>query len=206
MDALLFGLGLTLILAYLWYVSLIKKRNTCKEALSGIDVQLTKRASLIPNILKVAQRHVEHEQALLEEITVLRSQLKQSYNQADANQISQHLKHAELLDRKVGQLMMAIEHYPELSADATLQQAILSYNEIEEHISAARRFYNAAVTELNNAVEIFPGSIIASIANVRIQPFSRPAHRQKPKQAKLLDLVGLNVPLSRKTFSIVGGK
>lgn len=179
MDAILFGLGLTSILAYLWYVSLIKKRNTCKEALSGIDVQLTKRASLIPNILKVAQRHMEHEQALLEEITTLRSQLKQSYNQADTNQISQHLKHAELLDRKMGQLMVVIEHYPELKADAILQRAMLSYDEVETHVCAARRFYNAAVTELNNAVEIFPGSIIASIANVRIQPFF-----EASKQAK----------------------
>lgn len=171
MDALLFGLGLTLILAYLWYVSLIKKRNTCKDALSGIDVQLTKRASLIPNILKIAQKYMEHEASLLAEITSLRSQIKQSYNQGDAKQISLHLQQAELLDGNMAQLMVNIESYPELKADATLQQAILSYNEIGEHISAARRFYNAAVTELNNAVGVFPGSIIASIANVRIQPF-----------------------------------
>ncbi len=179
MEALLFCLALSVILAYLWYVSLIKKRNTCKEALSGIDVQLTKRASLIPNILKIAQRYMEHEKSLLTEITALRSQLKQSYNQGDAQQISAHLQQAELLDSKMGQLMLSIENYPDLKADATLQQAMLSYNEVEAHISAARRFYNAAVTELNNAVEVFPGSIIASIAKVRVQPFFEASTKAK---------------------------
>ncbi len=67
--------------------------------------------------------------------------------------------------------MVNVEAYPELKSDNTMLQAMQTYNEVEAHISAARRFYNAAVSELNNAVEIFPGSIIASMANIRIMPF-----------------------------------
>ncbi|MBP8119167.1 MAG: LemA family protein, partial [Shewanella sp.] len=69
MEKLLLGLTLIFIVTYLWYVSLVKKRNTALEALSGIDVQLTKRADLVPNILKIAKRFMEHEKSLLTEIT-----------------------------------------------------------------------------------------------------------------------------------------
>ena len=64
MDKLLLGLALIFIVTYLWYVSLVKKRNTALEALSGIDVQLAKRADLVPNILKIAKRFMDHEKSL----------------------------------------------------------------------------------------------------------------------------------------------
>ncbi len=163
--------GDRVILIYLWYVSLIKKRNTAREALSGIDVQLKKRANLLPNILTIAKRFMDHEKQLLTEITELRTQLTQSYNPADTDAVKQHLDLANQLNSRVGQLMVSVENYPELKSDNTMLQAMQTYNEVEAHISAARRFYNSAVTELNNAVEIFPGSIIASMAKVQALPF-----------------------------------
>ncbi|WP_028771931.1 LemA family protein [Shewanella waksmanii] len=171
MEGLLLALALVAIVAYLWYVSLIKKRNTTREALSGIDVQLKKRANLVPNILKIAQKFMDHEQSLLTEITALRTQVAGGYDQQDPQAISQHLAAAEQLNQKMAQLMVNVENYPELKSDNTMLQAMQTYNEVEAHISAARRFYNAAVTELNNAVEIFPGSIIAAMASVKVMPF-----------------------------------
>ena len=171
MEGLLLALGLVVIIAYLWYVSLVKKRNTGREALSGIDVQIKKRSNLVPNILKIAQKFMQHEKALLTDITELRAQATKSYDTNDVAQIREHLAVAEQLNNKMGQLMINVEAYPELKSDNTMLQAMQTYNEVEAHISAARRFYNAAVTELNNAVEIFPGSIIASMANIKIMPF-----------------------------------
>ncbi|MBW3531918.1 LemA family protein [Shewanella oncorhynchi] len=171
MEKLLLGLTLIFIVTYLWYVSLVKKRNTALEALSGIDVQLTKRADLVPNILKIAKRFMEHEKSLLTEITELRTQLSHNYNKADPSAVKEHLVQAERLNDKMSTLMVNVENYPELKSDNTMLQAMQTYNEVEAHISAARRFYNSAVSELNTAVEIFPGSIIASMANIKVMPF-----------------------------------
>lgn len=171
MEKLLLGLTLIFIVTYLWYVSLVKKRNTALEALSGIDVQLTKRADLVPNILKIAKRFMEHEKLLLTEITELRTQLSHNYNKADPSAVKEHLVQAERLNDKMSTLMVNVENYPELKSDNTMLQAMQTYNEVEAHISAARRFYNSAVSELNTAVEIFPGSIIASMASIKVMPF-----------------------------------
>ncbi|QYJ78745.1 LemA family protein [Shewanella acanthi] len=171
MDKLLLGLTLIFIVAYLWYVSLVKKRNTALEALAGIDVQLAKRADLVPNILKIAKRFMEHEKSLLTEITELRSQLTRSYNKIDPSAVKDHIAQAEQLNEKMATLMLSVENYPELKSDNTMLEAMQTYNEVEAHISAARRFYNSAVSELNTAVEIFPGSIIASIAKIKVMPF-----------------------------------
>ncbi|MFB2650063.1 LemA family protein [Shewanella mangrovisoli] len=171
MDKLLLGLALIFIVTYLWYVSLVKKRNTALEALSGIDVQLTKRADLVPNILKIAKRFMDHEKSLLTEITELRTQLTRNYNKTDPNAVKEHIAQAEKLNDKMGALMVSVESYPELKSDNTMLEAMQTYNEVEAHISAARRFYNSAVSELNTAVEIFPGSIIASMANIKVMPF-----------------------------------
>lgn len=67
--------------------------------------------------------------------------------------------------------MINVENYPQLKSDATMVQAMQTYAEVEEHIAAARRFYNSAVNELNNAVEIFPSSAIAGMLNIKAKPF-----------------------------------
>ena len=78
LGALIAFVGLVLVGGYLWYAGLITKRNKAREALSGIDVQLRKRFDLIPNILKIASRFMEHEKELLGEVTALRARAMQS--------------------------------------------------------------------------------------------------------------------------------
>ena len=169
---------------YFWYVGIISKRNQAKEALSTIDVQLQKRGELIPNILQIAQRFMEHEKQLLTEITELRSAFHKEYDRADQQAVSEHLAVAQQLSSKMGKLMVQVENYPELKSDATMMTAMQSYNEVEAQIAAARRFYNSAVTALNNSVEIFPGSVIARMANVQPLPFyEAPAESLAPVNA-----------------------
>lgn len=160
-----------LVIAYIWYASLIGKRNKALEALSGIDVQIKQRSNLIPNILKIAQKFMEHERSLLEEITALRTRAAADYDNKDAKEVSDHLEVVNELSSKMGQLMVQVEAYPDLKSDQTMIQAQQTYNEVEAKIAAARRFYNSAVTSLNNAIQIFPGNIIAGWASVTEMPF-----------------------------------
>ena len=147
------------------YVQLIKIKNQVKQAEGSIDVQLKKRYDLIPNILTIAKKFMEHERSLIEDITKLRTQA------ANANEMSEKIKLDNAIKGKMEQLMVNFENYPQLKSDATMVQAMETYAEVEEHIAAARRFYNSAVNELNNAVEIFPSSIIAGMLNIKAKPY-----------------------------------
>ncbi|MBO8431196.1 LemA family protein [Spirochaetes bacterium] len=160
---------LILLWAYSIYVSLIKKKNKAKEAFSSIDVQLKKRYDLIPNVLFIANKFMEHERGLLDDITRLRAQAAKL--PAELSNAEQTLNLDKEITTKMGQLMVNVENYPQLKSDQTMIQAMQTYNEQEEHIAAARRFYNSAVLELNNAVEIFPSSLIASMLNIKQLPF-----------------------------------
>ena len=158
-------------LGYIWYVQLITRRNKAREALSSIDVQLRKRYDLLPNILKLAQKFMTHERELLSQLTALRSQATKDYDPDNPEEVAAHLEASRGLQAGMVKLFAVAENYPELRSSETVTTAQQTFTEVEGHISAARRFYNAAVTSLNNAVEVFPGSMIAGWAKVKAMPF-----------------------------------
>lgn len=80
-------IAITVLVIYMWYASIIQRRNQVLEALSSIDVQLRKRFDLIPNILTMVQKFMSHEQAIFNEITALRTQAEASYNPANAAEV-----------------------------------------------------------------------------------------------------------------------
>ena len=151
------------------YVSVIQKKNKVMEAFRSIDVQLQKRYDLIPNIIKIAQKFMEHERGLFEKVTELRSQAMST--PADMDNMGTKIQLDSQIKGLMGQIMVAVENYPQLKSDETMLTAQQTYNEVEEHIAAARRFYNAAVLELNNAVEIVPSSIFAAMVGAKKQEF-----------------------------------
>lgn len=168
----LLAIAVVLVLVfYGWYMALIKRRNRAREALSSIDVQLRKRADLVPNVLKIASRFMEHEKQLMTELTELRASTMKDYDPKDPAAVKEHLQSADAMRGAMMRLFAVAENYPELKSNETMVTAQHTYTEVEGHIAASRRFYNAAVTELNNAVEIFPGNIIAGMANVQEMPF-----------------------------------
>ena len=169
MNGWTIALIVLLILFYLIYVGLIQKKNKVKEAFSSIDVQLKKRYDLIPNILVIANKCMEHERGLIESVTKLRAQAVKM--PSDLSSVEDKLKLDSEIQKQMGQLMVSVENYPQLKSDQTMMTAMQTYNEVEEHIAAARRFYNSAVLELNNAVEIFPSSVVALIINIKKMPF-----------------------------------
>ncbi|MBR2386087.1 LemA family protein [bacterium] len=173
MELLFIIIGLVPVVVIVWfyqtYVTLIKIRNKTKEAFSGINIQLKKRYDLIPNILTLANKFMQHEKGLFEEITKLRTQALSLPN--DPNLAGQKLELDSKIKNLMGQVMVSVENYPELKSDTSMITAMQTYNEVEEHIAAARRFYNSAVNELNNKVEIFPSSLVASMIGVKGQEF-----------------------------------
>lgn len=154
-----------LVLLYIVYATLIMKKNKVKEALSSIDVQLKKRYDLIPNILFIANKFMEHERGLLDDITKLRTQAVKM--KSDFENISEKIALDSEIKSKMGELMVSVENYPQLKSDQTMIQAMSTYSEVEEHIAAARRFYNSAVLDLNNAVEILPSKWFAQKLGIK---------------------------------------
>ncbi len=154
-----------LVLLYIAYVKLIAKKNKVREALASIDVQLKKRYDLIPNILFMANKFMEHERGLLDDITKLRTEaVKMSSN---FDNVKEKIALDAEIKNKMGQLMVSVENYPQLKSDQTMIQAMSTYNEVEEHIAAARRFYNSAVLDLNNAVETVPTKWFAESLGIK---------------------------------------
>ncbi len=154
---------------YVVYSSLIKTKNKLKEAASGIDVQLKKRYDLLPNILNLASEFMKHEKTLLSEIVALRNS---AITQDFAAHPKERIEIENTLNSKLRALWVNVENYPDLKSNQTMVQAMQTFNETEEHIAAARRFYNNALTDLKNAVEIFPSSLIAKFLNIKAdQPF-----------------------------------
>ena len=159
------------------YVALIKKRNKVQEAFASIDVQLKKRYDLIPNILTIAQKFMEHERSLIEDVTKLRTEVLSLSSKYENIERKFNLD-SQIAD-KMGQLMVAVENYPQLKSDQTMITAMQTYNEVEEHIAAARRFYNSAANDLKNAVEIFPSSVIAKMNGITAVEFFKAEEKER---------------------------
>ena len=158
------GGGLIVIALYIIYVGLITKKNKVNEAQSGIDVQLKKRYDLIPNLLTMAAKFMAHESQLMEEITKLRSAaMENSFKDNPAEKI----KNEHLLENKLKEFNLSVENYPDLKSNQNMLQSMQSMKDVEEHIAASRRFYNSAVNDLKNAVEIFPSSMIAGMLGIK---------------------------------------
>jgi LemA protein len=159
-----------LAILYVWYASIITRRNKVREALSSVDVHLNQRHDLIPNIVALAGRYMEHERALLTDVTRLREEARNMAPTTPASVEKRFALEGEL-GQRVSQLMVGMEAYPELKADRPVIEAQRTWTETEAQITAARRFYNAAVNQLNNAIQIFPGTILAALVGVAAMPF-----------------------------------
>lgn len=169
--AFLIAIAVIGVFLYFLYSRLIKLKNSTLEALSSIDVQLKKRHDLVPSILKIAKKFMEHEEAVLTKVTQMRTISQSDYDKNDPNEVSQHLEANKQLQSAMMNLFAVAENYPDLKSQETMVRAQETFEEVEGHISAARRFYNSSVTELKNAVEIFPSSVIANMLGIKAMPY-----------------------------------
>lgn len=138
--------------------SLTNKKNQVANAFGTIDVQLKNRYDLIPNLVATVQQYATHEKELLSKITDLRTKaLQQNVTPEDRVNLDNQISSA------LSGLMVAVENYPDLKASQNFIDLQRALNEVESQIAAARRAYNAAVTDYNNAIEMFPGNLMAGM-------------------------------------------
>lgn len=141
----------------LFYNRLVTLRNMVKEGWSGIDVQLMRRAALIPNLVDTVKGYMGHERNLLSEIADLRSRSLQTQNVGEKGAIE------TALSRTLGSLMAVAESYPDLKAGRNFLELQRELTDIEDQIQMARRYYNGTVRNLNIAVESFPSNVVARL-------------------------------------------
>lgn len=161
MLVLLIIAGVVVLIAVLMYNSLIGKKNQVDNIFAGVDAVLKKRFDLIPNLVASVERYMNHEKETLEKVTALRAQAMKP-GISDEQKIALDAK----LTAALGSITVAMEAYPDLKANENVMHLQRSLNEIEEQISAARRAYNQAVTDLNNAIEMFPTNLMAGWMNL----------------------------------------
>jgi len=141
------------------YNSLVRRRNVVDQAYSTIEVQLVQRYDLIPKLVETVKQYMGHERSLLEDIVRLRGEAMRASNPGDKIRKDNELSSA------LGQLNVTMENYPQLKASENFVQLQRALNEVEEQLAAARRSYNGAVVEYNNAVQTFPSSLVAGSMN-----------------------------------------
>ena len=144
-----------LLVLLIMYNGLVKKRNAVKQSRSSIDVYLTQRFDLIPNLLECVKGYAKHEENLLESITKLRTE----YN------VSKDLDKASLLNTQMNKLIAIVENYPDLKASENFLNLQKNLTKMEDQLQAARRLYNMDVTAYNTAIQVFPTNLIASAFN-----------------------------------------
>jgi LemA protein len=144
---------------------LIRARNMVREAWSGIDVQLTRRSNLIPNLVETVKGYASHERGLFEEISARRAASQNAGGVAAKSTTETELQGS------LGRLMAVAEAYPELKANKNFLDLQQQLAEIEDQLQMARRYYNATVRDFNTEVRQFPDSLIAQPAGMREEPF-----------------------------------
>jgi len=162
MIVALIVLVVVVLLAVGMYNSLVGKKNSVENAFGGMDTMLKKRYDLIPNLVESVKQYMQHEAGLLTQVTELRTKAMAG-GASDDERVALDNK----ISKAMGGIMVAVENYPDLKANENFIQLQRSMNEIEEQISAARRSYNAAVTDYNNSVEMFPTSVFAGMMNYK---------------------------------------
>ena len=163
-------LVVVLILSLIGYVistynKLVKLRNSVKDGWSQIDIQLKRRFDLIPNLLETVKGYMKHEKETLEGVIAARN----SYQSATTNEDAMNADTE--LTKSISKLFALAEAYPDLKANENFNHLQQELSETEDKISHTRQFYSDTVLKYNNEIQMFPGSIVASIFGFKEEKF-----------------------------------
>src|SRR5438132_12432833 len=153
------------------YNGLIRSRNRVKEAWSGIDVQLRRRASLVPNLVETVKGYASHERETFEEVTRARAAVEQAGSTPAAaaanNMLTGALRH----------LLAVAENYPQLRASENFRDLQNELSDIEEKIALSRQCYDTDVLDYNNRLQTVPTVFIANTFGFQREELMQPAER-----------------------------
>lgn len=153
----LLGLVAAVVLYFVYvYNSLVSNKNMVAEGWSGIDVQLRRRADLIPNLIETVKGYASHEDKLFRDIAELRAKSIAGGSVGEQSAVGQAMSAA------LGRVFAIAEAYPELKADANFRDLQDKLASIEDEIQMSRRYYNGTVRTFNTLIESFPSNVIAN--------------------------------------------
>ena len=147
------------------YNSLVKLRNRVKNAWSQIDVQLNRRADLIPNLVETVKGYAKHEKTVYENVTAARAGLM------NAKTVQETAEANNVLTETLKSLFAVAENYPDLKASENFRELQGQLEETENKIAYSRQFYNDTVLMYNNKCQMVPSNIIASLFNFQEEEF-----------------------------------
>lgn len=159
------------------YNSLISLRNKKDDQWSQIEVQLKRRADLIPNLVETVKGYAKHEKDTLEAVINARNKAVSATNATEEMQANNELTGA------LTKLFALAESYPELKANTNFMDLQANLKDTEDKISFARQFYNDTVLKYKNKLEVFPSNLVAGIFGFKPEPFfeASATERETPK-------------------------
>lgn len=169
MDFLIILLVIILVLALIvvgWWITthnkLVSGRNLIQESWRQIDVELTRRYELIPNLVETVRGFAAHERNTLESVIALRNQARAVADGTDHEPTEARAAAESELSQQIRNLMATVEAYPGVKSDTNFLQLQRELSDTEDRIAAGRRFYNANVRDYNTRIESVPSNIVAN--------------------------------------------
>lgn len=166
--AIMIGIGIAGVMIY---NGIVKAKNEYKNAFSQIDVQLTRRHDLIPNLVATTKKYLEHERETLTAVIEARNGAASALSKAKANPSSENLgglSAAEgLLSQKMGSFFALMEAYPDLKANQSIADLNEELSSTENKVAFARQHFNDMITDFNNKIAVFPNNLIANAFGFR---------------------------------------
>src|SRR3990167_5017639 len=177
MDPFTIGIIVAVVVALGWllmtYNGLVSLRNRVREAWSQIDIQLKRRASLIPNLVESVKGYAKHEKEVFENVTKARSALMGATDPAHKAAAN------DMLTGALKSLFAVAEAYPNLRASENFKQLQDEISYTETKVAASRQFYNTNVLDLNNTIEMFPTALIAGMFGIKKEEFFKATEEDK---------------------------
>lgn len=166
MAWIILSIAVLVSIAALWlYNGLVRLRNQVRAAWSDIDVQLLRRHDLVPPLVEAVKGYAAHERALLDSVAALRAEALATASPARLAGVEAQL------EQSIARVVALQEAYPDLKASGNFLQLQRDLVEVEDHLQYARRFYNGAVRDYNDAIQRVPGVIVARINGFREAEF-----------------------------------
>lgn len=176
------------LLAVLWWIGthnkLVRGRNQIQESWRQVDVELTRRYELIPNLVETVRGFAAHERNTLESVISLRNQARQLADGAGHEPSEARAAAESELSQQIRNLIVSVEAYPEIKSDTNFLQLQRELSDTEDRIAAGRRFYNANVRDYNTRIESVPSNIVASAGKFEKATYfeaNDPVVRQSPQ-------------------------
>jgi len=162
------AIGIVAVIAIIfvvYYNKFVVKSNRIDNSLAQINVQLKKRADLVPNLIETVKAYAKHEKSIIADVTKARKEM------LSASNIPAKVKAGDKLQSALKSIFALAENYPQLRANENFLHLQKELSAIEDKVAYARQYYNDAILDLNNSIKVFPGKMFASLYGVKGKPF-----------------------------------